>query len=395
MAGGLSRSGLDRLHEVLAARVARGELPGLVALVHRGGATHVEAIGATAVGGSAAMRRDTVFRVASMTKPVVAVAAMVLVEEGRLRLDAPVDPFLPELADRTVLRRVDGPLDDTVPARRPITLRDLLTMRCGFGLVLDPPGTPIQRALDEAGLSPGPDPFPYSADEFLRRLGELPLASQPGEAWLYHTGFDVLGILVERAAGQPLESFLRERVFEPIGMRDTGFHLAPEQADRLPACYLTDTATGAPVPMADPHDWHRPPAFASGGAGLLSTADDYLAFLRMLLDGGRCAGGRVLSRRSVELMTADQLTPEQRAGAAALLGEGTGWGFGVAVALHRTPEGGGAGRFGWDGGRGTSGHADPDSGLVGVLLTQLGMDSPHSPGLFADFWGAAYGAVDG
>lgn len=392
--GGFSPSRLGRLRRALSAHVARGALPGLVALVHRRGETHVEVVGTTAVGGTVPMRRDTVFRIASMTKPIVAAASMVLVEECRLRLDDPVDPFLPELADRRVLRRVDGPLDDTVPARRPLTLRDLLTSRCGFGLVADPPDTPIQRAMDEAGLSPGPVPFPHSADEFLRRLGELPLACQPGEAWLYHTGFDVLGVLIERAAGQPLESFLRERVLDPLGMRDTGFHLPAERTEPLPPCYLTDPRTGTPVEVADAHDWHRPPVFASGSTGLLSTADDCLAFLRMLLDGGRHGDERVLSRRSVELMTTNQLTPEQRAGARVVLDDNAGWGFGLAVTLRRDLLEGSVGRFGWSGGWGTTGYADPEEGLAGVLLTQLGLDSPHSPRLFSDFWVSVYQAIE-
>ncbi|UOE22122.1 beta-lactamase family protein [Thermobifida halotolerans] len=382
------------MHEAMAAHVARGELPGLVTLVHRRGETHVDAIGTMAVGGGTPMRRDTIFRIASMTKPVLAVAAMVLVEECRLRLDDPVDPLLPELAHRRVLRRVDGPLEDTVPARRPITLRDLLTFRCGFGLVLDPQDCPIQRAVHEAGIAAGPDPFPHSPDEFMRRLGELPLVCQPGERWLYHTGFDVLGVLVERAVDRPLESFLRERIFEPLGMRDTGFHLPSEKSDRLPPLYLTDPRTGAPVVARSPHDWSRPPAFASGGAGLLSTAGDYLAFLRMLLNGGRHGGERVLSRRSVELMTTNHLTPEQRAGAGEILDDNAGWGFGVTVTLTRDRLEATPGRFGWEGGRGTAAYADPAEDMVGVLLTQLGMDSPHSPKVFSDFWTSAYQAID-
>jgi CubicO group peptidase (beta-lactamase class C family) len=202
--GGLSRAGLDRLREVMAGAISRGEVPGLVALVHRRGETHVLALGTTAVGGDDPVRRDTIFRIASLTKPITAVAAMILVEECRLRLDDPVDGLLPELADRRVLRRADGPLDDTVPAERPVTVKDLLTFRLGIGAIFAPPGSyPIQRALAEAGVDRGPDGPPHDPDEWIKRLGTLPLVHQPGAAWMYHTSADVLGVLIARATGRP------------------------------------------------------------------------------------------------------------------------------------------------------------------------------------------------
>lgn len=393
--GGLSATRLERMRTTMAAHVARGELPGLVTLVSRCGQTHVEAFGTMAVGGHTPMRRDTLFRIASLTKPIVAVAAMILVEECRLRLDDPVDTLLPELADRRVLRRADGPLDETVPAHRPITLRDLLTFRAGFGLVLAD-GWPIQEALAEAGLAPGPNPPPFGSEEVMRRLGELPLVYQPGERWLYHTAFDVLGVLIERAAEQPLERFLRERILDPLGMRDTGFHVPPDRLHRLPPSYVPDPHGGPLAIRQDSgdHDWSRPPAFASGGAGLVSTADDYAVFLRMMLDGGRHGDERILSRPSVALMTTDHLTPEQKASAGELLDDNAGWGFGVTVTRLRDRLEASPGRFGWEGGRGTAAYADPSEDLVGVLMTQLGMDAPASPGVFADFCTSAYQAID-
>jgi CubicO group peptidase (beta-lactamase class C family) len=189
--GGLSKTRLSRLHDVMAGFVERGEVPGLVALVSRRGEVHVEALGMKALGGSDPIRRDTIFRIASMTKPITAAAAMILVEECKLRLDDPVDRLLPELADRRVLKRLDGPLDDTEPAKRPITLRDLLTFRMGFGIAMAPPGTyPIQTAVDELSLGQGaPQPsLPPAPDEWMRRFGTLPLMHQPGEKWMYHTG---------------------------------------------------------------------------------------------------------------------------------------------------------------------------------------------------------------
>jgi CubicO group peptidase (beta-lactamase class C family) len=230
------------MHDVMAGHVERGEAPGIVTLLGRRGEVHVDAIGARAVGGRGAMRHDTIFRITSMTKPVTAAAAMILVEECRLRLDEPVDRLLPELASRRVLRRLDGPLDDTVPAERPITLRDLLTFRLGLGMVMGPADPyPIERAIRELGIvgfGP-PDPStPHEPDEWLRRLGTLPLMHQPGERWMYNTGSYVLGVLIARASGQPLEPFLRERLFDPLGMKDTAFSVPAAKRDRLANVYL-------------------------------------------------------------------------------------------------------------------------------------------------------------
>ena len=395
---GLSPKGLDRIRAVMTGAVERGEVPGLVALVHRRGEPHVITVGTTAVDGDVPVRRDTIFRIASLTKPITATAAMILIEECRLRLDDPVDDLLPELADRRVLRSVDGPLDDTVPAERPVTVRDLLTFRLGLGAIFAPPGTyPIQRALAETGVDGGPDGPPHAPDEWIKRLGALPLVYQPGAAWMYHTSADVLGVLVARAAGRPLEEFLRERVLEPLRIRDTGFHLAAGKLDRMAVSYRTDPQTGAMVRRDDPRDgaWDRPPVFPSGGGGpgLITTADDYLAFCRMLLNKGRYDGGRILSRPAVELMTTDHLTPAQKAGNEIFLGSG-GWGFGVGVDSRRDDLATRPGRFGWTGGLGTTAYTDPAEDLVGVLLTQRAMSSPQHPRVFRDFWTTAYAAID-
>src|SRR6266542_3707007 len=234
--GGLSKARLGRMHDVMASYVERGDVPGLVTLVSRRGEVHVDTIGAKAVGGSDPIRRDTVFRVASMTKPITAAATMILVEECRLRLDEPVDRLLPELAERQVLKRLNGPLDDTVPAKRPITVRDLLTFRMGFGQMMAPPDAyPILSAANEQQIGMGPpNPSAMPApDEWMRRLGQLPLIHQPGEKWMYNTGSDVLGVLIARASNQPLETFLRERIFEPLGMKDTRFSVPEAALDRL------------------------------------------------------------------------------------------------------------------------------------------------------------------
>jgi CubicO group peptidase (beta-lactamase class C family) len=396
--GGLSKTRLERMHNVMAGYVERGELPGLVTLLARRGAVHVDVIGAQALGGTP-MQRGTIFRISSMTKPVTAVAAMILVEECKLRLDEPVDELLPELAGRRVLKRLDGPLDETVPAKRPITLRDLLAFRMGFGqMIASPDAYPILKAAGELQIGMGPpDPSATPApDEWMRRLGTLPLMHQPGEAWMYNTGSDVLGVLIARAAGQPLETFLRERIFEPLGMRDTGFSVPAGQLGRFATSYSIEPAGGAIV-VFDPAaggQWNSPPAFPSGAGGLVSTVDDFLAFGQMLLDKGKYGSERILSRPTVEAMTTDQLTLEQRAGATDFLSANRSWGFGLSIVTQRDDVSAVPGRFGWEGGLGTSWASDPKEELVGILMTQMAWTSPSGPRIWNDFWTSAYAAID-
>jgi CubicO group peptidase (beta-lactamase class C family) len=398
---GLSKARLSRLRDVMAGHVERGEVPGLVALVSRHDEAYVEALGVKALGGSDPVERDTIFRIASMTKPITAAAAMILVEECKLRLDDPVDGLLPELADRRVLKRLEGPLDDTEPATRSITLRDLLTFRLGFGIVMAPPGAyPIQTAINDLLLGQGmPQPsLPPAPDEWIRRFGTLPLMHQPGEKWKYHTGSDVLGVLIARASGQPLEAFLQERIFEPLGMKDTGFSVPVPKLDRLATAYSTNFETGA-LELYDPAEgghWSRPPAFPSGGGGLVSTIDDYLAFGRMMLNQGRHGTQRILSRPSVETMTTDHLTPAQKAASGLVPGyfDGHGWGFGVAVVTRREDVPAPVGSYGWDGGLGTSWRSDPSEDMVTILLTQASWTTPVPPRVSRDFWTAAYQAID-
>jgi predicted dithiol-disulfide oxidoreductase (DUF899 family) len=395
--GGLAPDRLARMRDVMAGYVQRGDVPGVVTAVSRRGEIHIEALGTQAYEGDAPMRRDTLFRIASLTKPVAAVAAMILVEECRLRLDDPVDPFLPELADRRVLRSLDADLDDTVPAHRPITLRDLLTLRMGLGYIMEPVDYPILRAVAEQGVLQGP-PTPAtspSPDEWMRRVGSLPLMFQPGERWMYDLGMDVLGVLIARAADQPLETFLRERIFSPLGMKDTSFSVPPEKIHRLAPAYTTNPVTGERA-VFDPSEggaWSQPPRFPSAGGGLVSTADDYLAFGQMMLNGGRFGEARILSRPSVEAMTVDQLTPDQRADARLFLGPNRSWGLGMAVVTERDGVAAVPGRFGWDGGFGTSWSSDPREGLVGVLLTQQLWTSPQPPPIWLDFWTLAYQSI--
>ena len=391
------RARLQRMRTVMSGYVERGAIPGIVTLVARQDEVHVEVVGTRALNESEPMRRDTIFRIASLTKPIAAAAAMILVEECRLRLDEPVDRWLPELAGRRVLKRIDAELDDTVPARRSITLRDLLTLRMGIGSVMAPPGTyPIQRAIAELRIGGDGPPKPAQsppADEWMRRLGSLPLLHHPGEQWCYHIGMDVLGVLIARASGRSLGEFMQERVFAPLGMRDTGFSVPPEKLQRLPACYQ-GTADGRGLTLydgiADSH-WGQPPPFESGGGGLVSTVDDYYAFCRMMLNKGRHGRERILSRASVELMTTDQLTPEQRE--AIFFDGNSSWGFGMGVLTRRDDLASVPGRFGWTGGLGTSAYSDPREDLIGILMTQRLMDSPEPPAVFSDFWTTAYQAI--
>jgi len=391
--GGFSKPRLERLRDVLEGYVGRGEVPGAIALVSRGGETRVELAGD--------VQLDTIFRISSMSKPVVAAAAMILVEDCVLRLEDPVDDYLPELASRQVLTRLDAPLDSTMPAERPITVRDLLTFTLGLGYgegMWGPPGTvPIMDALMALGQgAPKPAEVP-PVDEWMRRLGELPLVCQPGARWLYHTGSDVLGVLIARASGQPLEGFLRERLFTPLRMIDTGFSVPPESLDRLPTEYATDPATGATMVYDPPTgQWSAPPAFPSGGGGLVSTIGDYGAFAAMLMARGRYRGARILSSASVSLMTSDQLTPAQKAPSGLTLGDFDhgGWGFGVSVVTRRASLYHGVGTYGWTGGLGTAWHNDPAEDLVMIVLTQQALTSPVSPGIFRDFWTTTYTAIE-
>jgi CubicO group peptidase (beta-lactamase class C family) len=396
---GLSKPRLERMHQVLSGHVERKQMPGLVALVSRHDDIHVETLGTMSFGHPAPMKRDTIFRIASITKPVTAVAAMILVEECKLRLNDSIEPWLPELANRRVLKSISSDIDDTVPALRAITVRDLLTYRMGFGSVMARPDTyPIQKLIREYRIGGDGPMLPSLApgmDEWLQKLGSLPLLAQPGERWMYHVSGDVLGTLIARVSQQSLGRFMRERIFDPLGMKDTAFHVPPEKMDRLPAMYFFNRQTN----QLDFFDnvansaWRSEPPSESGGGGLVSTIDDYFAFSRMMLKKGRHGRQQILSRAAVDLMTSDQLTPEQRAGSEIFFGTHSSWGLGMAVDIRRNEIFHNPGRFGWTGGFGTTAYTDPAEGMIGILFTQRMMDSPEPPKVFTDFWTLAYGAI--
>jgi CubicO group peptidase (beta-lactamase class C family) len=402
--GGFSSKRLVRVRDVLERYIGAGYVPGAVAVVARHGEVHVEAVGNLAFEGDGAgtpMAADTIFRVGSMTKPIVAACAMTLVEDCTLRLDDPVDEFLPELADMTVLADPNGPLEETVPAHRPVTLRDLLTFTFGSGMVIAEPGTiPIADALKALSSEPGPPP-----DAWIRRLGELPLVYQPGERWMYHTAANVIGVLIARATGMSFGAALCERLCEPAGMKDTGFSVAGENISRLATAYEHDEAAGGLIIEVGPDGyWSQPPAFEDGGGGLVSTASDYLAFASALLAGGIRHGERILSRPSVTLMTCDHLTPAQKAVSGLRPGyfDDIGWGFGMSVRTRRPhlgpwgvsyPPLASVGSYGWPGVYGTGWYNDPAEDMTTILMIQRAPAPPGLPILF-DFWTAAYQAID-
>jgi CubicO group peptidase (beta-lactamase class C family) len=328
-----------------------------------------------------------------MTKPVGAAAAMILVDEGRLALDEPVARLLPELASPRVLARLDGPIDETVPVVREIRVEDLMTMRLGIGAIMAPGAFPINAAMAERGIGVGPrEPEVDGMDGFAAALGSLPLMRQPGEYWLYDTGMQLLGVLIERAAGMPLAAFMAERIFAPLGMVDTGFSVPEAKLDRLAACYWRNSETGD-FELFDPGEeesrFAKPPRFASASGGLVSTADDYLAFARMMLGGGEYRGRRILSEDSVRAMQTDRIPAEVKARSPFGPGfwEAGGWGLGMQVVTRPVP--GGPVGCGWVGGYGSSGYWDPASGLVGIQLTQRLMESPEPSEVFTDFWTGA------
>ncbi|MFK0151963.1 serine hydrolase domain-containing protein [Streptomyces sp. NPDC090493] len=375
------------LHATLRRHVEAGTVPGAVGLVARGDDVEVVAVGHADVEGSAPMARDSVFRIASVTKPITAAAVLMLVDEGRIGLGDPVADWLPELAKPMVVRTPASPVDDVVPAVRQVTVEDLLSFRAGWGLPDDfsLPAAQALFAVQDHGIPfrDWPDP-----DTWLGLLAQVPMLHQPGEAWLYGTSSALQGILVARVSGRTLPDFLAERIFEPLGMRDTAFEVPASKRHRFTSSYapaadgtlrLTDTPDGA---------YSSLPRFPSGGGGLVSTADDWLAFARLLLNAGAAPDGRrLLTATSVSRMTTNHLTAAQRERAALFL-EGQGWGYGGAVDVAPADPWSVPGRYGWVGGTGTAAHLVPATGTVTVLLTQAAMTGPTTTSLMRDFWQA-------
>jgi CubicO group peptidase (beta-lactamase class C family) len=353
------------IHEAIDA----GLLAGAVTLVWQTGQVlQVNELGYRDVDAGLPMQRDTIFRIASMTKPVTVAAAMTLVEEGKLALTDPVAKWLAELSDMRVLTDPRGPLDKTGPARRPITIDDLMTHRSGLAYAFSVLG-PLGRAYGRMS-------FRQDQDRWLAELAKLPLAHQPGDRLTYSHGTDVLGIAISRIEGKSLSEVLSERIFGPLGMPDTGFSVGTAGRRRAATMYKLDEENVlrhdvmGPAPITDP-------PFCTGGAGLWSTGDDYLRFARMLLEGGSLDGVRVLSEDTVRLMRTDRLTDEQKQhpflGAPFWVGRGFGLNLSVVTdpAKSRQLFGpGGLGTFSWPGAYGTWWQADPSADLILIYLIQ-------------------------
>ncbi len=362
MPGGCDAAAVARIFERFERLVADGRMPGAVMLLVRGGKTALfEAVGRLDPAQPAPMPRDAIFRIYSMTKPVVSVAALQLFERGRLRLDDPVARYLPEFATTQVGVERGGRLE-RIPPGRPMTVHDLLRHTAGLSYEFLPPSPVVQAYIDANLRSPT-----RSNAELSRTLADLPLAHSPGTVWEYSRATDVLGRLVEVVAGRTLGEQLKATVFDPLGMVDTGFRVPAAQQHRIAEPHPADPDTGAAVRLGDPR---RAIALELGGGGLVSTASDYGRFLQMLLDGGRLDGARLLGRKTVELMTADHLGAIPTA--SGLLPPGYGFGLGVAVRLVAglASDPGSVGSYGWSGASGTMFFVDPAERMFGVMLAQ-------------------------
>lgn len=405
---GFSQQRLERLSRVLQGYVERGEIAGIVTLIQRHGAlAHVDTIGWQDREAQIPIQRDTLFRIMSMTKPVTTVAALMLVEEGKIRLFDPIDTWLPELANRMVMRDPHGSLDDVYQSPRSITLHDLLTFRLGIGW-----GDHLLQPRFRA-LTPSPignvlfqlkDVERFTPDTWIARLGELPLLYEPGAHWLYHIASEVLGVLIARITDKPLDIFFRERIFEPLNMVDTGFTVPPAKRIRFAVAYAP-TPEGALTVLDHPRSnlWVESPLFPSGGAGLVSTADDYQRFGLMLLNKGELDGVRLLSRRTVEAMTTDYLTLEQHTHPffdetdfdRSVMWTNRGFGYGVEVRTRQVGLGPSVGSFKWSGALGTTWIADPQENLMATLMIQLaGAQFHHLNTISQDFWTLMYQAIN-
>jgi CubicO group peptidase (beta-lactamase class C family) len=374
--GGIDMQALDRAPDALRGAIAEGDLSGAVTLVwRRGEVVQVTTQGLADLDAQRPMARDTLFRIASMTKPITSVAALMLMEQGAFSLDDPITRWAPEFKDMQVLKSATGPVEDTYPAAREITFDDLFTHRAGlaYGFTsIGPIAYAHQKALgDVLTIDTGPDAW-------MAALGGLPLSYPPGERFHYSHATDVLGFLVGRIAGAGFREFLMERILGPLGMVDTDFYVPPEKRDRAAVVYRLNEEAGALEAVAFArHD--SPPSFCGGGGGLISTADDYLTFARMLLNGGEVNGVRLLKPETVDLMRRNRLTAAQREIAFMGIPFWGGQGFGLGLSVITDPEkqawmgAGSEGSFGWPGAFGTWWQADPVEDMVMIYLIQNSM----------------------
>lgn len=387
---------MTRVPAALQQTIDAGDVPGVVTMIWRKGElVQVNALGLRDIEHRLPMTRNAIFGIASMSKPVTVAAALTMVEQGRMRLDDPITRWAPEFADMRVLRRADWPLDDTYPAPRVITIADLMTHRSGFtyGFTQAGPLGPALMARTGMGIE-----SPLSPDDWMKALASLPLAYAPDERFNYGHSMDVLGFILGRAAGTSLRQVMAERVFGPLGMADTDFWIPPGKRDRQAASYASSSPRKfMPAPLGA-FTAPAPPAFTSGGQGLVSTADDYLTFARMLLGGGQVNGVRLLKPQTVRLMTANHLKPAQRqlpTNLGPLVNLKTnGFGLGVSMitdapALAASGRGAGSeGAYTWPGAFGGWWLADPAQEMVLVWLQEVLPGAPPAPGAMPRFPGS-------
>jgi len=382
---GFSAEGLAKIVPALQPIAEAGDLSGFVTLLFRHGEiAQLNTIGHRDLEKKLPMERDTLFRIASMTNPVTSLAALMLMEEGKFKLEDSITKWAPEFQDLRVLKDAEGPLDATVPAMRDITFEDLFTHRSGLAYgfsSMGPIAHEYQRVLGDVLNSQ------MTPDDWMAKLASLPLLYQPGERFHYSHSTDVLGFLVSRISGLSFRDFLMKRIFGPLGMVDADFYVPPEKRSRAAVVYRMNEQKNVlePLPFKQ---YDTPPAYCGGGGGLISTADDYLKFARMMLNRGALDGTRIVSTTTVELMCTNRLTPAQRA--IPFLGAIPMWdgmGFGLCVSVIDAPEKlgflgmGGVGSFGWPGAFGTWWQADPANDLIMIYLIQNSI--PLEPGAIA------------
>ena len=376
---GVSAEALGRLERTVAADIQQGRIPGAVMLVHRDGRTaYAKALGRQDPRGDVPMREDSLFRLYSMTKPVVSVAAMMLVEEGRITLSDPVSKHIPELKGLKVGVEKDGKLE-LVNAQREPTVQDLLRHTSGFTY-----GVFGRSMVKDLYAKNEVDASDHTNADLVRKLAKVPLHYQPGTTWEYGRSTDVLGHLIERVSGESLDAHLQRGLFGPLGMKDTGFFVEPARQARIAEAFANDPDSKRPVTLLE---IRQQPKYLAGGQGLVSTAADYLRFAQMLLNGGELEGVRILSRKTVEYMTSDHL--------GAIRGPGPGYGFGLGFAVRHanglSSTNGSAGDYNWAGLGGTYFWVDPKERLIGIWMMQAPNQRNHYRELFRNM---VYGALD-
>jgi len=386
---GLSSQRLQRINKVMQGYVDKNKVAGVVTMVaRRGKVAHFECFGMMDMESKKPMQSDTIFRIYSMSKPVTSAAVMILYEEGHFQLNDPVSRFIPEFKDvKVFVRKTDSGVEAAEP-KGEITIHNLLTHTSGLAYGLSKE-TPVDEMYEEANIFS----WDETIEEKIKRLVKIPLANQPGEKWKYSISIDVLGRVVEVVSGKRFDEFLEERIFKPLGMNDTRFYVPEEKKGRFAVLYKV--GDGGVLERYERGKWNNfssSTRLFSGGAGLVSTASDYMRFCQMLLNGGELDGVRILSRKTVELMTSNNLADELLPyGGSDSKGEGFGLGFSVVMDVAQTGILGSEGQYSWGGAASTGFWVDPKEELIGILMTQV---MPYSGRFTEDFKVLTYQAIE-